>query len=130
MKDKKVIIEVEKEKTDLNDKKEDNINPNKTSVLDWIKKHENEIKTAAIPIGGAALIAFGYLIGNNSKENVNLKISKLKLDNLLLTSRINDLEQLCFEKDSVMNKVMSDGFRHGSPESARQMAYKRHAVLH
>lgn len=37
----------------------------------------------------------------------------------------NNARALCEAKDIVMDSVISDGFRHGSPVCAQQMAFKR-----
>lgn len=67
------------------------------------------------------------IINNLKKDNANYS-SQLKVNELIINNnreQINSLKKLCNGKDEVMDFTMSDGFRHGSPECARQMAYKR-----
>lgn len=118
----------------------------KTDIVNWIKTHLKEI---AIITGslGTTFVA-GWLLGKNaSKEQIeelkkqienltkdiklkDLKLNKLEFENIMKDTRISQLVELCKEKDQYFKKMMSDAFRHGSSEGARQMAYKRHSNIH
>lgn len=63
------------------------------------------------------------LINNNSKLSSQLKVKDSIINDC--HEQIKSLKSLCNGKDKVMDFTMSDGFRHGSPECARQMSYKR-----
>ena len=114
----------------------------KDNTIKFLKEHKDEI------IVGAILIIFGYefhanktaviekdsiiknknkIIDSYAKENSNLS-SQLKIKDLIINDcydEIDYLKELCNKKDEVFDLTMSDGFRHGSQECARQMAYKR-----
>ncbi|RRD94592.1 hypothetical protein EII17_07355 [Clostridiales bacterium COT073_COT-073] len=54
-----------------------------------------------------------------------VKISKLKKDNMTKAKRIKDLEKICQKQDQSINRLMSDGLRHGSTLAAKYMADKK-----
>lgn len=62
----------------------------------------------------------GLFTGNKyKKENINLKKEINKQ-----AKRIKDLENLCYEKDSYFDELMSDATRHGSSLGAKHMSDK------
>lgn len=52
-------------------------------------------------------------------------IKELKKENEAQRARIEQLEDLCEEKDSFFNELMSDGLRHGSSLAGKHMADKK-----
>lgn len=72
---------------------------------------------------------FGKSKREQALERENRKLKKendeYAFNDFINKQRIQELEDLCEEKDSWMDTMMSDGLRHGSSEAGRQMAYKR-----
>lgn len=81
-------------------------------------KEEIYIGTTAILIGGLMYLG----VKNHQQGNL---IKSLNAAGVAKDNRINDLINLCLEKDEYYKKMMSEAFRHGSSEGARQMAYRR-----
>lgn len=61
------------------------------------------------------------LFGSSEKK----KISQLELKTSLQQMRINQLEDLCEEKDSYFKELMADGLRHGSSLAAKHMSDRK-----
>lgn len=106
----------------------------KENSVKFIKEHKHEILEGTLCISVALLS--GKLMQKSQEngcfrcQNSNLKdeILGLQQKNQDLKKQIDNLRDICLEKDRIMDKTMSDGFRHGSPEAARQMSYKRHSM--
>ncbi len=95
------------------------------------ENNQKKIKNGIlILVGIGATTAIVYLYKDNCRfRNENLKL-KGTIDNLWKiiddkNATILDYIDLCERKDEVFNVVMSDGLRHGSPEAAKQMAFKK-----
>lgn len=58
-----------------------------------------------------------------TKERQTIEALERELANR--DKRIQQLKDLCEEKDEYFLSVISDGLRHGSPESARHMADRK-----
>ena len=61
------------------------------------------------------------LFGFGSKE----KISRLEEEIELQQYRIQQLEDLCDEKDEYFKELMADGLRHGSPLAGKHMSDRK-----
>lgn len=53
------------------------------------------------------------------------KIKELSRENAVLRERNKELVNLCNEKDSYFDEMISDGLRHGSPLAAKHMSDKK-----
>lgn len=58
----------------------------------------------------------------NKKDKI---ISELMKDNQSLRARNEQLKNLCEEKDSFFNELISDGLRHKSPLAAKHMSDRK-----
>jgi hypothetical protein len=118
----------------------------KDNTIKFLNQHKYEIVIRVILTGGAIFFGYKYftakttiiekdsvikyknkIIDSYAKENSNLS-SQLKIKDLIINDcydEIDYLKELCNKKDEIFDLTMSDGFRHGSQECARQMAYKR-----
>lgn len=92
-----------------------------TNISPFSKEVLNHIGKGLVVIGGFAAV---YFFGRLQEEKHSSKIIALKND------RINELINLCEEKDSFYKEMISDGLRHGSSKAARQMAYKKYFDKH
>lgn len=106
----------------------------KENSVKFIREHKHEILEGTLCISVAMLseklIQKSQENGCFRCQNSTLKdeILSLQQKNQNLEKQVDNLKTICFEKDRIMDKTMSDGFRHGSPEAARQMSYKRHSL--
>ena len=64
-------------------------------------------------------------MGLFSSKKDKERISQLEKENKAQKRRINQLENLCHEKDSFFKELMSDGLRHGSPLAAKHMSDRK-----
>ena len=62
---------------------------------------------------------------NESVKELAMENRKIQELNNIALRRIDYLDELNKQKDSIMDLTMSDGLRHGSSVAGQQMAYKR-----
>lgn len=95
------------------------------SIKEWIKRNKRPI----IVIGSIAVATTGAVVIAvllNDKAMLKKEIEQLQLDNLMKEIEKQELVELCERKDTVMNSVISEGLRYGSPLAAQQMAFKKY----
>jgi len=64
----------------------------------------------------------GLFSKSSSKD---IELAYLRKANKTKDRRIRQLENLCREKDSFFNEMISDGLRHGSPLAAKHMSDRK-----
>lgn len=62
------------------------------------------------------------IFGSKNDKNI---ISILKQENDQKSRRIEELENLCEEKDSYFTELIADGLRHGSSLAAKHMSDRK-----
>lgn len=62
------------------------------------------------------------IFGSKNDKNI---ISILKQENDQKSMRIEELENLCEEKDSYFTELIADGLRHGSSLAAKHMSDRK-----
>lgn len=97
-----------------------NIKEKVNKKLEQTKSCFNKHKEAII-IGGIGIFAVGamYLFKENELIDSDVNNYFLKSENKYLKDSLKEAEKIAC-------KMMSDGFRHGSPVCAQQMAFKGH----
>lgn len=63
-------------------------------------------------------------MGIFGKNKYKDELNNLKIKNEKQANRINELEDLCHEKDLFFDELMSDATRHGSSIGAKHMSDK------
>lgn len=59
------------------------------------------------------------------KNNDDERVAELEEENEALHNRIDELKDLCEEKDSYFTEMISDGLRHGSKLAAKHMSDRK-----
>ncbi|UKI15589.1 MAG: hypothetical protein L6V87_07465 [Ruminococcus sp.] len=63
------------------------------------------------------------------KNNDDDRVAELEEENEALHNRIDELKDLCEEKDSYFTEMISDGLRHGSKLAAKHMSDRKKSIL-
>jgi flavodoxin len=105
---------------------------------DSVKEFLNNNKEKIILISGCCLVAVGSgLVIDDIKQRNCVKclttknfeqrkqIKQLNFQNLMMSKKIEDLENMCLKKDNFFKKFISDGTKRGDPECARQLCYRK-----
>ena len=63
------------------------------------------------------------------KNNDDDRVAELEEENEALHNRIDELKDLCEEKDSYFTEMISDGLRHGSKLAAKHMSDRKKYLI-
>lgn len=104
-------------------------------ISDFCGRHKAELIGGAMILGSCS--AAGLILFKNAdlKEQIAVLRSQLqktaqennalRVKECIFQARIDELTDLCNQKDRIMNLTISDGLRHRSSVAAQQMAWKR-----
>ena len=97
----------------------------KCKTKEFLNKNKEKIKTGAKCIMGCTvLLGTGALIIDN--RNKRKIIDNMKEMIVAQSQQIENLKGLCCEKDNFFKRFISELFRQGNSEGARQMAYRKY----
>lgn len=96
----------------------------------FCREHSVEIAEGAVMVAAGCACACGVLVySNNNKSKALATLTKackeLMDDSIKSHQRIDELADLCHQKDVILCKTMSDGLRHGSSLAAQQMVARK-----